>query len=70
MSGIIDDRGTQWEHCNGCGALIKLDDLGYLKPTAYHKHGLDLCVDCADTLIQTRIVKFRQIVPAHSWIRK
>lgn len=69
MAGVIDDNGVQWERCNGCGSWKRLDNLGYLQPTEQQPNGLDLCVDCVDTLIQTRIVKFKQIDPASSWVR-
>lgn len=69
MSGVIDDNGVQWEHCNGCGKWVRIDNLGYLQPTAQHGSGLDLCVDCVDTLLRTRIVKFKQVTPAPSWRR-
>jgi hypothetical protein len=29
MSGVIDSDGTQWEHCNGCGEFVRMDDLLY-----------------------------------------
>lgn len=68
MSGVIDPDGTQWEHCNCCGKFVKIDNLGYQKPSAKWPHGRDLCVKCVDTLIQSREVKFRDISPARGWV--
>lgn len=67
MSGTIDDNGVQWERCCGCQEWVKLGDLGYLKPTAKHKHGLDLCVTCVDTALRCRSIRFSQVLPAASW---
>jgi len=67
MSGVIDDNGQQWEHCNGCEEWVKLEDLGYLRPSKKLLHGADLCVDCVDFLIRTERVAFEDITPADSW---
>lgn len=68
MSGVIDDKGQQWEHCNGCGAFVKFpQNLGYEKPTKAHSCGRDLCVKCVDLGIRGGKIKFRNIVPASSW---
>jgi hypothetical protein len=31
MSGVIDRDGTQWEHCNGCAKLVRINDLWFGK---------------------------------------
>lgn len=69
MSGIIDTNGQQWEHCYCCGKFIKIQSLGYEKPTTANPHGRDLCVDCVDVGIQTRVILFKNIVPACTWKR-
>jgi len=46
MSGVIDEDGQQWEHCNGCTRFVRIEDLGYEQPTARFKYGRDLCPDC------------------------
>ena len=65
--GVIDEYG-QWEHCNGCGKWVLLENLGYLKPNEHHTCGLDLCVDCVDIAIQIEMVPFDAIIPAKSWV--
>jgi hypothetical protein len=68
MSGVVDDDGQQWEHCNGCGKFFRFpQNLGYEKPTAAHSSGRDLCVKCVDEGIQARTIKFGNIVPAPAW---
>lgn len=58
MSGVIDEDGTQWEHCNGCtgegtedfserGKWVRIEDLTYEKPSEKYPYGRDLCFDCA-----------------------
>jgi len=47
MSGVIDDDGTQWEHCNVCRKFVRIQDLEYEDPSPEHKYGLDLCPKCA-----------------------
>ena len=64
MSGIIDEKGVQWEHCNQCGRLVRLSNLGYLPPNKVHKHGLDLCIDCVNGLSQSML---RKVQPAIEW---
>lgn len=48
MSGVIDENGVQWEHCNVCGGWVNIDDLGYLRPDEDYKYGLDICGTCHD----------------------
>jgi NAD-dependent SIR2 family protein deacetylase len=67
MSGVIDENGVQWERCNGCGKHVRLDDLGYEKPSKKFPYGRDLCVECADTFIRDGSVLFKNIQPARSW---
>jgi hypothetical protein len=70
MSGVVDAKGQQWEHCNAHAkpALFKFpQDLGYEKPSVALPYGRMICVTCADQLIRARKVKFKQIVPAPSW---
>ena len=63
MSGVIDESGQQWEHCNGCGKFVRIENLGYLKTTP-----ADLCVSCAAFLLEGEFVKFEDIDPAPSWV--
>lgn len=67
MSGVIDDKGRQWERCNGCGEWTLIQDLGYLRPRPHHPHGLDLCVSCVDLAIRCGAIKFQDVAPAQSW---
>jgi len=67
MAGVIDSNGTQWEHCSECGKSVRLDNLGYMPPTAKHKHGQDLCLDCVNKLSQSAI---RRVQPAREWIKQ
>jgi len=67
MSGVIDEKGRQWEKCSGCGEWVLIEDLGYLRPNAKHRHGLDLCVSCVDLAIRCRSIQFREVAPAQSW---
>lgn len=67
MSGVIDGNGQQWEHCNGCGEFIKIQHLGYLKPTGRLDCGADLCIDCANTLLACGLVKEQGIQPPLVW---
>lgn len=53
MSGVIDEHG-QWEHCNGCGRFVLIQDLKTEKPSAEFKHGRDLCTRCFNGHIATR----------------
>ena len=69
MSGVIDSSGTQWEHCNGCGEFVRIDRLGYMKPTPGNPHGLDLCVNCVDTALRLRIIAFTDVLPGSGWQR-
>lgn len=48
MSGVIDSKGIQWEHCNICGLFTRLEDLGYVKPSENHPNGLDICIKCVN----------------------
>jgi hypothetical protein len=57
MSGIIDEKGIQWEHCNECTKFTKLDNLGYEPPTRKYKYGRDLCIDCTNKLSQYKMKK-------------
>ncbi len=50
MSGIIDEKGQQWEKCNECGKWVKIQYLHYEQPTPEHKYGRDLCKACAEEL--------------------
>ncbi len=68
MSGVIDSNGQQWEHCSGCGEWVKIQALGYLKPINRLDCGADLCIDCANILIQCAIITEKGISPANSWI--
>lgn len=68
MSGVVDLNGQQWEHCNVCEKFVKFpQDLGYEKPTEYHRLGRMLCVKCVDAGIRERVILFENVVPAPSW---
>lgn len=69
MSGVIDDSGQQWERCNECAAWIKIQSLGYEKPTPQHKYGRDLCVKCVDKGIREGSIKFENVEPSDFWVR-
>jgi hypothetical protein len=47
MSGVLDDNGIQWEHCNICSKWVDIDYLMYEEPTTDHPYGLDLCHECS-----------------------
>ncbi len=47
MSGVIDDNGQQWEHCNACYKYVRIDRLMYEPPSSEHEYGRDLCPQCA-----------------------
>lgn len=46
MSGVLVN-GIQYEHCNGCGAWVKIDDLQYEQPSEEFPYGRDLGPCCA-----------------------
>jgi len=46
MSGVIDEKGQQWEHCNNCGDFVKIQNLRYEQPTEKYDYGRDLCSKC------------------------
>jgi hypothetical protein len=56
MSGVIDDTGQQWEHCNACNAWVQLEELYWQRCGKGHPlwflapHGRDLCIICAHAL--------------------
>lgn len=47
MAGVIDARG-QWEHCNHCGKMVRIETLvsGY-SPKWPDFPTVDLCLKCA-----------------------
>ena len=63
MAGVIDEHGVQWEHCSQCAKWIRLENLGYEKPSLAHPHGRDLCMQCTNLAPD-----IEQIVPASEWI--
>ena len=65
MSGVIDENGTQWEHCNLCGEFVKLPELGYEKPTKRWPYGRMVCIQCVPRLSQWAI---RRMVPGEGWV--
>jgi hypothetical protein len=67
--GVIDERGVQWEHCNVCGKMVRLDNLGTVLGIA-GKPCLDICVACVDAGLRARRWRFKQIIPAAEWQRK
>jgi len=46
MSGVIDEKGQQWEHCSNCGDFVKIQNLRYEQPTEKYDYGRDLCSKC------------------------
>jgi hypothetical protein len=68
MSGVIDDKGQQWEHCHGCHGFFRFPQaLGYEKPNTKFPYGRMLCVVCVDKGLRARTIKFRSITPAPEW---
>lgn len=68
MSGVIDGKGQQWEHCGKCHEFVRFpQNLGYQKPNNQYKYGRDLCIKCTDDGIQSGEIKFEEIIPAPSW---
>ena len=63
MSGVIDENGIQWEHCNCCSKFARLDNLGYEPPTTEFKHGRDICLACTN-----KHPNIESIEPAKSWL--
>jgi hypothetical protein len=57
MSGVIDDNGIQWEHCNSCGKFVEIDHLFYEYPNNVNLNGRDLCEDCCAFLTYIVIEK-------------
>lgn len=64
MSGVIDEKGQQWEHCTLCGMSHKIQNLGYLPKAKKYPHGLDIGLCCINKLTQSEM---RKVVPAHDW---
>ena len=67
MSGFIDKNGVQWEHCTLCSSSTRLDDLGYVKPSPAHPHGLDICVECANAAVAGGEIPLHNIQLAPLW---
>mgnify|MGYP000243387515 CR=1 FL=1 len=64
MSGVVDEKGQQWEHCNCCGKFVRFpQDLGYEEPSDEHKYGRDLCTKCTN-----EAPDIERIRPAPSWV--
>ena len=59
MSGVIDDNGQQWEHCNDCGDFVEIELLAYEAPTEEYLYGRDLCPKCwtATSSMPTELVQ-------------
>lgn len=64
MSGVIDEKGVQWEHCSVCSKMVKLSMLGYEPPSDAHKNGRDICIVCVNKLSQRAI---KRVLPATDW---
>lgn len=60
MSGVIDDNGQQWEHCNICNKFIEIEKLYYIQPTVDHPYGLDACRGCYSKHLTKHINILRQ----------
>jgi hypothetical protein len=68
MSGVIDNKGQQWEHCDGCYEFKRFpQDLGHEKPTDKWQYGRMLCVKCVDRGIKAGETLFENVIPASSW---
>ena len=63
MSGIIDDAGVQWEHCNICTKFVQLDRLGFEHPSPDYQYGRMVCIKCIDKVVDIELVD-----PAASWV--
>lgn len=71
MSGVIDERGVQWERCNCCGKFTQFEELGFLPEgsnLAHKVHGrdtpMDICIKCVQSLDQDDMWLLE---PAASW---
>ena len=67
MSGVIDAKGVQWEHCSECGLFTRLADLGYQPKSRAYPYGRDLCLKCVNGLSQWHLARVR---PAPDWLAK
>lgn len=64
MSGVIDENGQQWEHCNVCAKMFKIENLGYEPPIqGMPESGRDICLACTN-----KHPHIDKILPAKSWI--
>ncbi len=63
MSGVIDEKGMQWEHCNICGKLVRLTNLGYERPSTAYPHGRDIGICCI-----SKVPDIEQVNPAPTWV--
>ena len=57
MSGVLDENGQQWEHCNVCGEFRRIGDLGHIPGVC------DICMECTNAYVDVITI----VVPAHSW---
>lgn len=62
MSGVVDEHGVQWEHCNGCDRFVRLTNLGYEPPSETFKYGRMLCIKCTN-----KHSNIESIQPAPDW---
>lgn len=67
MSGVIDEHGQQWEHCNVCEKFIQIETLGYLE-TLMDGHGVDICMECADKQVRAGEIQFDRVQPGAGWV--
>lgn len=65
MSGVIDEKGQQWEHCNICGGWVAIEMLGYEPKTPDHPYGRDVCIKCVQAMSPEKV---QQIIPSERWI--
>ena len=63
MSGIVDKKGQQWEHCMVCSKWVKIQNLGYEPPTETYPCGRDICLACTN-----KHPKIESIEPAKGWL--
>lgn len=62
MSGVIDANGQQWEHCNECGSMIRIQSLGFQPHSLKWNGPCDICMLCAN-----KAHNIEDIIPADSW---
>ena len=68
MSGVIDSKGQQWEHCNLCNEFVRFpENLGYQPKSKTYPHGRMICMKCTNKLSQWHLSR---VQAAPDWIAK